>query len=207
MQYIFQDEITACLVEAIRKFFGTKSYTKDWEWSPDTDKSKIMIIDSWADVERELPLIIINVIQTGTAEELGFGQALGRVYNSDEDSIGQYFGGRVDFDVVYEVQTYNKRETHRISDLLTLGLGALTEIPARVAQTSLNNLILSTPMVRLSGERQDRLDDQTVIHSRSLSQTWQSYWKDEVIYSDTITEYLTTAEVETILGETRDVIF
>lgn len=207
MQYIFQDEITICIIAAVREFFGTNKYSMDWKWSPDDNKSKIRIVDSWPETERVFPMIILNAIPSGSAEELGFGQALGRVYGDDGKSIGQYFGGRMDFDVSYEIVSYNKREMRRISDFLTLGLGALSAIPARVSIMSLGNLILSTPRVRLSGERQQSITDSADVHVRTLAQKWQSYWKDEVIYSQEITDFLTTAERDSLEGGSESITF
>jgi len=209
MQFILQDEITIVLVEAIREFFATNTFASDWEWSPDDSKSKIEIVDSWPETERRLPMIVVNALPSVGSEEIGFGQALGKIYNPDDSTevVGQFYGGRFMIDVGYEVASFSKRETHRISDLLSLGLGALSKIPARVSKTSLHNLILDSPFVRLTGEGQRPLTDGGFTFTRTVSQKWQSYWKEEVIYDQEILTYLTTAERDTLTGGTMSVQF
>lgn len=203
-QFIFEDEITIVLVDAIREYFGTNVLCRDWQWSSDKNASRIMIVDSWPTEERSYPNITISAISGGTEEMLAFGQALERVRKDGKD-IGQYYGGRVSFDVNYQIASYDRRETHRIADLLTLGLAR--SIPQRVSVTTLHNMILEAPYVRLAGEGQRPITDQTTEHSRVLSQRWQSYWKSEVLYAPEITAYLTTAERERISGGTMTVQF
>jgi len=198
-QFIFQDEITICLVEAVREFFVTNVFCRDWQWSVDRERTRITIVDSWPNEERSYPNITLSAIGGGSEEPLAFGQAL-EIVTKDGKDIGQYYGGRLTFDVNFQVASFDRRETHRISDLLTLGLAR--EIPLRVSRTSLHNLILETPYVKLSGEGQRPISDQTEEHTRVLSQRWQSYWKSEVLYAPEITAYLTTAERNKISGGT-----
>ena len=208
MQFIFQDEITIVLVEAIREFFATNALAKDWRWSPDDDKSKIEIVDSWPETERRLPMIVVSSL-SGGSEEIGFSQGLDKIYDPDDSTevIGQFYGGRVMIDVTYEAVSFNQRETHRISDLLLIGLASLSQIPRRVSKTTLHNLILDAPFARMAGYGQRPLTEGQMTFFRSLSQRWQSYWKDEVIYDQNILTYLTTAERATLSGGTMDVQF
>lgn len=203
-QFIFQDEITICLIAAVREFFATNPFCKDWVWSDQEEKSRITIVDSWPHQERSYPAIVLQSISTGTYEPLGFGSALERVKKNGE-SVGQYFGGRMAYDVTYEIGAFDKREAHRISDLLKLGL--ISSITSRVDETSLHNLIPDSTLVRMGGEAQRAITDQTFAFTRTLSQKWQSYWKEEVLYSPSILTYLTTAEREAIDGGTEEVQF
>lgn len=203
-QYIFQDETTVCLVEALREYFATHRFAKDYIWSPDHVKRRIEIVDSWPDTSQDFPVITIETIPSGSGEPLGFGQALERV-TKDGDDIGQYFGGRVTLDVNYQIRSYSKRETHRVSDILLFGL--LRQIPDRVDATTFHNLLLDSLTVRIAGESQRPVSDNTVEYSRTLSHRWQSYWKDEVLYSPDILTYLTTAERDALTGGTMDVQF
>jgi hypothetical protein len=124
--------------------------------------------------------------------------------NNGED-IGQYYGASIGFDVNYQIASYSRRETHRISDLLMFGL--MKAVPERVAVTSLANLLLEPPFIRLGGEGQRPLSDETAEYTRVLSQRWRSFWKTEVVYSDEILTYLATAEREKIAGGTMSVQF
>jgi len=88
-----------------------------------------------------------------------------------------------------------------------MGLMSLSQIPRRVSKNSLHNLILDSPFARLAGGGQRPLTDGQLTVFRTLSQKWQSYWKDEVIYDQDILTYLTTAERDTLTGETMNVQF
>lgn len=203
-QFIFQDEVTICLVEAVREFFGTNALSRDYQWSADKNGRLIDIVDAWGEEEVKYPNIIVNSLAGGAEEHLGFGDVLERLKNNGQD-IGQYYGASIGFDVNFQIASYSRRETHRVSDLLMLGL--MKDVPERIATTSLGNLLLEPPFVRMGGEGQQPLSDETVVYTRVLSQRWRSFWKTEVVYSDEILAYLTTAEREKIDGGTMTVQF
>lgn len=207
MQFVLQDEATLCIVEAVRKYFATSLLTTDWKWSTDKDKTKIVIVDSWPEEDRLLEErangIIVVATSLGSSKELGFGQNLETVQDDDGNDMGQYYGGIVNLDINYDIMTYSKRETHRLADLLTIGL--VRDVPNRVDVTSLHNLLLDMPRISNGGERQERISDQTVQWTNNLTQKWQSYWKGETVFSEEILSYLLTAEIDKLEGGTRTV--